>query len=146
MIYRRKRYLLNLEIVNDYKITEEYRFKYEKQCSCSYCRNYYKTFKEKYPQTSKFLKKLGLDPDYPLEIMLSLYDEPENQMDYLSFYPAKGSMGEDEISVSIEGLEIKVFKGSSKEIPCPKPQMEEPYLLVGISGVILPWILDEDPE
>ncbi len=36
-----------LEISFDYDSTKEYREKYESQCDCAYCRNYYMTFKTK---------------------------------------------------------------------------------------------------
>lgn len=50
-----------LKINNDYETTKDYRLKYEKQCGCAYCRNYYKVFKSEYPLTSKLLATLGLD-------------------------------------------------------------------------------------
>ena len=135
-----------LKINNEYETTKEYRLKYEVQCDCAYCRNYYKTFKEKYTLTSKLLVELGLDAEYPLDIMPLQYDELNNEKEYLSFYPVKGTIGQDEITLDVEGLEINIFKGSDKDNPCPNPQMEEPYLLIGISGIKLPWVLDEDPE
>lgn len=74
------------------------------------------------------------------------YDVQNNKMEYLSFYPVKGTIDQDEIKVDLEGLEIHVFKGSAEDNPCPSPQMEEPYLLIGVSGIKLLWLLDEDPE
>lgn len=135
-----------LKINNDYVTTKAYRFKYERQCDCAYCRNYYRTFKEKYPQTSALLESLGLDSDYPLEIMPFQYDERSNEREYFAFYPVKGTIDQDEIKVDLEGLEIHVFKGSPEDNPCPNPQMEEPYLLIGISGIKLPWVVDADSE
>ena len=44
-----------LDINFDYNTTKEYKFRYESQCDCAYCRNYYKTFKVKYIGTGKKL-------------------------------------------------------------------------------------------
>jgi hypothetical protein len=136
----------NLKINNDYEITKEYRLKYEEQCDCAYCRNYYKTFKAKYPHTAELLESLGLDSDYPLETMPFQYDERSNEREYLAFYPVKGTIDQDEIRVPLEGLEIHVFNGSPDDNPCPNPQMDEPYLLISISGIKLPWVVDENPD
>lgn len=41
-----------LNIKFDYHATEQYRGKYEYQCDCAYCRNYYRTFRITYPKIS----------------------------------------------------------------------------------------------
>lgn len=135
-----------LQINVDKEATKAYRLKYEQQCSCAYCRNYYKTFTIKYPQTSKLLTELGLDTAYPLEIMPFQFDHRSSEMEYMSFYPVKGTMDEHEINLDSEELAIHIFKGYHEKNPCPNPKMEEPYILIGISGIMLPWVLDEDPE
>ena len=135
-----------LQINVDKEATKAYRIKYEQQCSCAYCRNYYKTFTMKYPQTSKLLTELGLDTAYPLEIMPFQFDHRSNEKEYMSFYRVKGNMDEHEINLVSEELAIHIFKGSHEKNPCPNPQMEEPYILIGISGIRLPWVMDEDPE
>lgn len=138
--------MYELDINFDYDSTKEYRIKYESQCDCTYCRNYYRTFKMKYLKTSKLLEKHGLDIEFPLEIMPLQYDGLNNKLEYVSYYPVKGTMDKDELILSLEELEIRVLKGSDLNNPCPNPKMEEPYLLMEISGIKLPWILDEDVE
>lgn len=135
-----------LGINYDYDSTKEYRFKYEGQCDCAYCRNYYKTFKTNYPETSKFLERFGLDVEFPLEIMPLQYDKLNNVMEYISFYPIKGTLAKDEIILNIEELELRIFKGKNSNNPCPNPKMEDPYLLVEVSGIKLPWVLDKNIE
>ena len=138
--------IYGLSINFDYDSTKEYRFKYESQCDCAYCRNYYKEFKKKHLETSKFLEELGLDIKFPLEIMPLLYDQKNNIMEYISYYPVKGTIDGNKIVLNLEKLEVRVLKGSDLNNPCPNPKMEEPYLLIEISGVNLPWTLDEDIE
>jgi len=138
--------LYGLDINFDYDFTKEYRFKYESQCDCAYCINYYKTFKEKYPKTSKFLEEFGLGIGFPLEIMPLEYDKMDNEMGYTSYYPVKGTMDKDELILNSDGIEVRVFKGSDLNNPCPNPKMGEPYLIIEISEIRLPWILDEDVE
>lgn len=138
--------MYGLDINFDYNFTKEYKFKYESQCDCAYCINYYKTFKEKYPKISKFLEEFGLGIEFPLEIMPLEYDKLANKMVYMSYYPVKGTIDKDESIVNLEGIEIRVFKGQDLNNPCPTPKMEEPYLIIEIFEIMLPWILDEDAE
>lgn len=139
-------YLQKLDINFDCDLTKEYRFKYESQCDCAYCINYYKTFKEKYTKISKFLEQFGLDIEFPLEIMPLEYDKQYNKIRYISYYPIKGTMSKDKLILNLEGIEVRILRGSDLNNPCPNPKMKEPYLLVEISGIRLPWILDEEIE
>lgn len=135
-----------LQIDFDYDSTKKYRLEYESQCDCAYCWNYYKTFRAKYLETTKLLEEFGLDIVFPLEIMPLQYDELKNEKEYISFYPVKGTIDQDEIRVDLEGLIISIFKGSESINPCPSPKMDEPYLLIGVSGIKLPWVIDENPD
>ena len=138
--------MYGLNINFNYDSTKEYKLKYESQCDCAYCRNYYETFKMKYLNTSKLLEEFGLDIEFPLEIMPLEYDKLENKAEYISYYPVKGTMDNDKLILNLEELEIRALKGSDSNNPCPNPKMEEPYLLIEISGIKLPWVLDEDAE
>ena len=136
----------DLNIKFDYDPTKQYREKYDYQCDCSYCRNYYRTFKITYPKISAFLEEFGLDINYPLEAMPLEYDKKDNTMGYTTYYPVKGEIFEDALDLNIEGLEIRILRGSSSRNPCPNPQMEEPYLLIEINSINLNWVLDEEIE
>lgn len=137
--------MYGLDINFDYDITKEYRFKYEIQCDCAYCRNYYKAFKINYPNTSDFLEELGLDIEFPLEIMPLEYNKLEDKMEYISYYPIKGSTNKNKLILNLDQAEIRVLKGSDRNNPCPNPKMKEPYLLIEIARIKLPWVLDENP-
>lgn len=136
--------MYGLDIDFDYKTSKEYRFKYESQCDCAYCRNYYKAFKTKYPESSKLIEFFGLSVDFPLEIMPLDFDKINKEMGYISYYPVKGKLDEDGLILNIEELEIKFLKGSYLNNPCPNPKMEDPYFLIEISGIKLNWVLDEE--
>ena len=138
--------MYDLNIKFDYDSTEQYREKFEYQCDCAYCRNYYKTFKITYPKISAFLEEFGLDINYPLEAMTLEYDKKDKTMGYTTYYPVKGEIFEDTLDLNIEGLEIRILRGSSSSNPCPNPQMEKPYLLVEINCIKLDWVLDEEIE
>ena len=135
-----------LDINFDYNTTKEYKFRYESQCDCAYCRNYYKTFKVKYIKTSKLLEVFGLCVNFPLETMPLEYDKINMEMQYISYYPVKGRIDKDILILNLEELEVRILKGSDLNNPCPNPKMELPYLLIEISGIKLPWILDEKIE
>ncbi len=138
--------MYDLNIKFDYDATEKYRQNYEYQCDCAYCRNYYRTFKTTYPKISAFLEESGLDANFPLETMPLEYHKKDNTMGYTAYYPVKGEIFGGTVGLNIEGLEIRILKGSNSSNPCPNPQMEEPYLLVEINCIKLDWVLDEEIE
>lgn len=138
--------MYDLNIKLDYNATKEYREIHEYKCDCAYCRNYYKVFKSEYPKTSAFIEEFGLDINFPLEAMPMPYDNKDKIMEYTVYYPVKGEMSNDVLDLNLEELDIRLFKGLDSNNPCPNPKMEEPYLLIEINGVKLPWVLDEDIE
>ncbi len=138
--------MYDINIKFDYDGTEQYRENYEYQCDCAYCRNFYKTFKIKYPKISVFLEEFGLDVNFPLETMPLEYQKKDNTMGYTAYYPVKGVIFVDTLDLNIEGLEIRILKESISSNPCPNPQMEEPYFLIEINSIELDWVLDEEIE
>lgn len=134
-----------LDITFDYNATKEYRFLNKSQCDCLYCRNYYETFSTKYPKISKFLESFGLDIKFPLEIMPLEYNELEDTIEYISYYPVKGNINKHELIVNLNVFEVRVLKGSDLNNPCPNPHMKEPYLIIELGIIKLPWVLDEKP-
>lgn len=74
------------------------------------------------------------------------FDGENNEMGYISYYPIKGIMDRDKKILQIEGLEVRILKGSDTNNPCPNPKMSQPYLLIEVSGIKLPWVLTEEVE
>ena len=136
--------MYGLNINFDYDITKNYRLEHENQCDCAYCRNYYETFKTKYPNIARFLEEFGLDIKFPLEIMPLEYNKLHDEMKYISYYPVKGVINKNKLILNLDKAEIRILKSSDSNNLCPTPKMKEPYLLVEISGIKLPWVLDED--
>lgn len=130
----------------EYETTKEYRYKYESQCDCAYCRNYYESFKKTYPKTTELMEEFGLDVNFPLEIMPLEYNREKGKMGYISYYPIKGILDKDKKLLLLEELELRILKGSYSNNPCPNPKMNQPYLLLEVSGIRLPWVLNEDAE
>lgn len=136
----------NLDINIDIKATKQYREINSYQCDCSYCRNYYISFKDKYPKTAEFIEEFGLDINFPLEAMPLPYNSKDKTMGYTVYYPVKGEVLNEGLELKLEGLYIRILKGSDSKNLCPKPEMEESYLLIEINDIRLPWVLDEDIE
>lgn len=141
--------MYDLNIKFDFFDTKKYREINNDQCDCAYCRNYYKTFINKYPEITSFLEEFGLDINYPLEAMpekeiLAESDKNDKTMEYTVYFPVKGEIFEDELIIRIENTKLRILKGSDSKNPCPNPKMEEPYLLLELNSIKLPWILDED--
>lgn len=135
---------LNINI--DLKATKRYREINSYQCDCSYCRNYYISFKDKYPKTSAFIEGFGLDINFPLEAMPLPYDNKDKTKGYTVYYPVKGEIFTEVFELKIEDLYIRVLKGSDSKNLCPRPKMQEPYLLIEINDIKLPWVLDKEIE
>lgn len=143
--------MYDLNIKFDYNITKKYRDINNYQCDCAYCRNYYKTFINKYPKITSFLEGFGLDINYPLEAMPEKEipteaDKTDKTMEYTVYFPVKGEIFEDELIIRIENTNVRILKESDSKQICPSPKMEEPYLIIELNSIELPWILDEELE
>ena len=79
----------------DIEATKSYLDIYNEHCQCMYCKNYLKTFESTYPKAAKALQQLGINIDYPLEIIDFCWNENEDKRIYESYYSVKGELFED---------------------------------------------------
>ena len=105
--------MYGLDINFDYNTTQEYKFRYESQCDCAYCRNYYKTFKVKYIKTSKLLEDFGLYVDFPLEAMPLEYDKINKEIESKKKGLLKGDVSASEHKI----LELSDVLNAQPESP-----------------------------
>ncbi len=120
--------------------TKEY-YSAHSVCNCSCCRNLYAQIKALFPKLDAFLSEFGIDicrPDEAASV------ENEDHIDYLFVgYTVTGVMETDGIyETDIDNLHITVSRGDDPFEWFPHEQTE-PRFFISISGISLPWVLDE---
>ena len=110
-------------------------------CDCAYCRNFYAAVDSTYPELRPFLAQFGVDIEAPDELLP--YDFPQ-KMQYYGYYAVCGRIhqtGKKPIMVSGTGIRPDRFSDLHINSGC-----QEPYFFLNVSGINLPWVLDEPME
>lgn len=94
----------------DIEATKSYLDIYNEHCQCMYCKNYLKTFESTYPKAAKALQQLGINIDYPLEILDFFWNEKEDKRIYESYYSVKGELFEDKTVLYDEDAVITLYR------------------------------------
>ena len=110
-------------------------------CDCSGCRNLYIQIETISEKLVDFLSEFGIDICRPDE---SANVEMNNYIDYLFIgYTVVGRIETEGVyETDIEDLHIKISKGDTPDDWFPNEQ-KEPSFFVSVTGVSLPWILEE---
>ena len=106
-------------------------------CTCGYCLNFYETVDTFYPNLRRLLQKLGIKIEAPDELMP--YDIG-NQMYCDATYSVCGKILRCGVNpILIDGLAIQPHMSENVALcyHCP-----EPYFVLRIGTIVLPWILD----
>ena len=110
-------------------------------CDCAYCRNFYASVDEQYPDLRPFLAQFGVNMEAP-DVLMPF--DILGRMNYDSFYAVCGRI------VTVGKLPLRIGKAEIRpgeffdldiNTACSKP-----YFFLNISGVLLPWVLDEPME
>ncbi len=103
-------------------------------CDCAYCRNFYLAVDNAYPQLRAFLTQFGVDLEAPDELMP--YDV-DGRMLYEGTYVVFGRIRKP-------GKQGFAF-GNASLLPMEEDgyDFEEPYFVLTLERIILPWMLDE---
>ena len=108
-------------------------------CDCDGCRNFYKQIKGSFPELEEFLAEFGVDIAKPDE--MPWYDI-DNHIQYYPYYTVTGKiekMGMQEIDLG--NLNIVFYQSGSPYTDIPNEQTE-PYFIIEVFMIDLPWILD----
>ncbi len=110
-------------------------------CDCSGCRNLYIQIETISEKLVDFLSEFGIDICRPDE---SANVEMNNYIDYLFIgYTVVGRIETEGVyETDIEDFHIKISKGDTPDDWFPNEQ-KEPCFFVSVTGVSLPWVLDE---
>lgn len=106
-------------------------------CTCGYCRNFYAAVDVVCPSLRPFLAKMGIDAEGPDEL------SPFEPTIYEVSYIINGSILESsDEQILIDGIPVKILASSQADMDTTRP---EPYFVLIIGLMELPWLMDEDP-
>lgn len=124
----------------DYEKTRSY-YKTHSVCDCCCCRNLYAQVRKAAPKLTAFLETFGADISRPDE---NSSIEMENYIDYLFIgYTVTGKIvSPGYYETEMDGLKVAISDGSTPYDWFPNEQTE-PCFFISVSGLSLPWVLDE---
>jgi len=106
-------------------------------CMCGYCRNFYKAIDKTFPALRPFLAKFGVDIEGPDEL------SPFEPTIYEASYIINGTViRASDQCFYVDGIPVKVLSSKDADMDTVRP---EPYFVLVIGLMELPWLLDEDP-
>ena len=110
---------------------------WQDHCTCGYCRNFYETLDETYPQMRVFLEKFGMNSLTPEEM------SPIEPTLCMASYCMSGTIIKHGIfPIDIGGVVFTV--STHKENPLYEPPFGKPFFVLTTGLLELPWVLEED--
>ena len=113
-------------------------------CDCAYCRNYYATIDDIYPELRPFLAQFGIDVEAPDELMpyekIPTPDGLDNLVLYSGKYVVFGRIlkhGKNRFALGAADL----FPMNDTEF-----DFDEPYFVIALEESEIRWVLDEPFE
>ena len=134
MLIRVADWLFDVEISK----TMDYSAKvWEDHCECGYCRNFYETLNDAYPQLSGFLKQFGMNSLTPEEM-----SPLEPTLCIVSYCISGRILQKGIFPVDFGGVVLSVSE--DHENPLYEPPFGKPFFVLTTGLLELPWALDED--
>ena len=126
MILRAADWLFRVDVAKTREMTEQYSLDH---CTCGYCKNYYETVAQAYPQVCAFLGEFGIHIHGPVEVM------PFSPTCVLACYRVWGEIRNwGHTPLMVEGIPILPEAG------------ENGVFLLWVGEMELPWLQEENPE
>lgn len=126
------------------EVTENYYKNYHDLCQCAICRNFYDNAELIPEDTRHFLEQFGIDIRKPIEQFSTTADKQNNKVDNTLYYAVHGTVtgsANQEIKIGDTCIEILIRGGSS-----PNTDISEPYFVLEIHDIWLPWTINESIE
>lgn len=112
---------------------------WENHCQCGYCRNFYLTLNDAYPQLKTFLEQFGMNSLTPEEM------SPIEPTLCIASYCICGRIIQHGLyPIDIDGVVFKVSK--QEDNPDYDPGFRESFFVLTTGLLDLPWILEEDMD
>ncbi len=131
---------MNLDgIILHKEITYKFRDEYNAKCNCEQCVLFREDFKIHYPAIVTILESLGIDIDFPIEIVDLGIDDTKLKRGFSAYYAVKGQLPSDDIASDVVGpITISMHNHDYNwEVPS-NTSMDPPYFVVEVAGVQLP--------
>ena len=110
----------------------------KEHCLCGYCRNYYRSLDLYYPDIRPFLANFGIDPEGPDEL------SPFEPTIYEASYIVNGRILElGQKQLFVDGVPVRILSDHEADMDTERP---EPYFVLLIGLMELPWMLDEPAD
>lgn len=110
----------------------------EDHCLCGYCRNFYETLNDAYPQLQVFLEKFGMNSLTPEEM------SPIEPTLCMASYCISGSLvKKGKYPIDLGGVVLNV---SCQEQTDYEPACGQPFFVLSTGLLDLPWVLEEDMD
>ncbi|ONI37570.1 hypothetical protein AN639_08010 [Candidatus Epulonipiscium fishelsonii] len=117
------------EINKEY--TYYYRDLYNEQCECPSCIKFRNNFKNKYPKVADYLEGLGIDIQFPIEIMDLSMDE------FIVYYAVKGKLKEPKLILHIEEVELTMRDHETASEAYANTGMKKPFFIIEVSNIFI---------
>lgn len=128
-------WLLDVDIALNMEISSA---QAEDHCMCGYCRNFYEAIDRVCPSLRPFLAKLGVHVEGPDEL------SPFEPTIYEVSYIVNGTILQNSAgTLYIDQIPVKILSSQEADMDTSRP---EPYFVLVIGLVELPWLLSEDPQ
>lgn len=110
----------------------------KEHCTCGYCRNYYAAIDGAYPALRRFLSDFGIHVEGPDELC------PFEATIYEASYIVNGSiLHSSQEKIFIDSVPVRVLSSMEADMDTIRP---EPYFVLVIGLIELPWLLDEPAD
>lgn len=123
------------KILIDKEFTNVYRDIYNAQCNCDDCQLFRDKFTRDFPEVSDYLRKFGINPMYPLEIMCFCSDEKCSKRSYLVYYAVKGKLSSDKIIMKINNCDIVLRDEKIANEAYANTAMPSPYFIIEVGEI-----------
>ncbi len=121
---------IDMEATMEYAASEA-----REHCTCAYCRNFYATVDDAYPQLRPFLAQFGLNMEAPDELMP--FDDGTDCI-YQAVYAVNGNILQQGQDLKIQEIPVHFESGCAVNTNCPTP-----HFTVDVGLFSLPWVLEE---
>ncbi len=117
-------------------------YKTNESCECLPCQNFAKSVSSIFPELNKFLSQLGVNIQHPEETIWMEEDIAKQTVYYEVVYTVHGSiLKTGNYEIDIDNINISISPSVDSTI---NTVMSEPYFVLSIFNIVLPWEMDEN--
>ena len=127
----------NEGILFDKEVTRTYRDRYNVQCECDACLLFYKEFETQYADLVIYLRKFGIEVDYPLAAMYFPDEEDPYKHEYIVYYCVKGKLPADKMNDQIGSVHVTLRNWNVADEAYANTAMKAPYFIIELDQIMI---------